>query len=473
MVDDMLKAQSKVIDILCNLELIYPPAFFDIMIHLVIHLPLEAIDGWLIRTQWMYPFERFMKRLKNNVRNKAKPEGSIAKGYVAEEALTFSSHYFRDVTKKFNRLDYNVPGVSESSELFALAYGPSQTPILVNSCVVNEDELDLIHVDNSSDIALSTSLNDLEITALHIDGQSIDVDAPSYIIDVDEDDDIIDEEDPIPHDLVDFDTEDLINLDIDDDVNVIYSNVTRGYDGDSGNDDRPLPYQIPTGCRGCLGKGTRKPNLGGRRAGRMHTRQETQNLGLNSIMDKNGLELDRELSLHYPSWCQMPLEWKVEVVAKIRAALKERYWVPNPEDETYDMERIRRERPSHICECMEIAYDPNPPADETQSRLLKEYLIKFSVMNGKKPLTLNFKTFITSNGLYYNNDEARGDQDLEGLKPLADMEPLIDPVADPSGTGAKCQVDETLFTRFRQDSRVVIVLLGNRLGRLDHGLTEF
>nr|GEZ35955.1 hypothetical protein [Tanacetum cinerariifolium] len=36
MEDDMLKSQSKVVDILCNLELIYPPAFFDIMIHLVI-----------------------------------------------------------------------------------------------------------------------------------------------------------------------------------------------------------------------------------------------------------------------------------------------------------------------------------------------------------------------------------------------------------------------------------------------------
>nr|GEZ69576.1 hypothetical protein [Tanacetum cinerariifolium] len=52
-VDDMLKSQSKVIDILCNLELIYPPAFFDIMIHLVIHLPLEAIFGGPIRPRWM------------------------------------------------------------------------------------------------------------------------------------------------------------------------------------------------------------------------------------------------------------------------------------------------------------------------------------------------------------------------------------------------------------------------------------
>ncbi|GJT84922.1 zinc finger, PHD-type containing protein [Tanacetum coccineum] len=41
MEDDTLKAQSKVVDILCNLELIYPPAFFDIMIHLVILLELH------------------------------------------------------------------------------------------------------------------------------------------------------------------------------------------------------------------------------------------------------------------------------------------------------------------------------------------------------------------------------------------------------------------------------------------------
>ncbi|GJY78227.1 reverse transcriptase domain-containing protein [Tanacetum coccineum] len=49
MEDDMLKAQSKVVDILCNLELIYPPAFFDIMIYLVIHLLLEALEGGPIR----------------------------------------------------------------------------------------------------------------------------------------------------------------------------------------------------------------------------------------------------------------------------------------------------------------------------------------------------------------------------------------------------------------------------------------
>ncbi|GJT22980.1 hypothetical protein Tco_0892917, partial [Tanacetum coccineum] len=67
-----------------------------------------AIDGGPIRPWWMYPFERFMKKLKNYVRNKAKSEGSIAEGYVAEEALTFCSHYFWDVTMKFNHPDRNV-----------------------------------------------------------------------------------------------------------------------------------------------------------------------------------------------------------------------------------------------------------------------------------------------------------------------------------------------------------------------------
>nr|GEX56847.1 hypothetical protein [Tanacetum cinerariifolium] len=66
------------------------------------------VDDMLNAQSKMYPFERFMKKLKNYVRNKAKPEGSIVEGYVAEEALTFSSHYFQDVNIKFNRPDHNV-----------------------------------------------------------------------------------------------------------------------------------------------------------------------------------------------------------------------------------------------------------------------------------------------------------------------------------------------------------------------------
>ena len=103
----MEEAQKDLVLILCKMELIFPPAFFDIMIHLILHLPEELILGGPVFMRWMYPFERYMKKLKNYVGNKARPEGSIAEGYVADEALTFCSMYFKGVETRFNRLDRN------------------------------------------------------------------------------------------------------------------------------------------------------------------------------------------------------------------------------------------------------------------------------------------------------------------------------------------------------------------------------
>ncbi|GJR82861.1 hypothetical protein Tco_0153646 [Tanacetum coccineum] len=114
MQQDMAKAKKQSISIMIELEKIFPPAFFDIMIHVAIHLPDEAILGGPLRYRWMFPFERYMKKLKNYVRNKAKPEGSIAEGYVSEEALTFCSRYLKDdVETRFNRLGRNDDGLPE------------------------------------------------------------------------------------------------------------------------------------------------------------------------------------------------------------------------------------------------------------------------------------------------------------------------------------------------------------------------
>ncbi|GJW29523.1 hypothetical protein Tco_0046398 [Tanacetum coccineum] len=46
-----------------------------------------------------------------------------------------------------------------------------------------------------------------------------------------------------------------------------------------------------------------------------------------------------------------------------------------------------------------VAYDPFPSTDETEQRPLREFLIKFSVLNGQRPLTLDFNTFCSSTGL--------------------------------------------------------------------------
>ncbi|GJX88008.1 hypothetical protein Tco_0340022, partial [Tanacetum coccineum] len=49
------------------------------------------------------------------------------------------------------------------------------------------------------------------------------------------------------------------------------------------------------------------------------------------------------------------------------------------------------------------AFDPFSSTDEPEKRPLKEFLIKFSVLNGQRPLTLDFKTFCSSTSLDYNN----------------------------------------------------------------------
>ena len=78
------------------------------MIHLVMHLPEEAILEGLVQMRWMYPFERFMKTLNKYVRNRAKPNSSIAEGYVVNKALTFCSKYLKGVETKFNRPERNL-----------------------------------------------------------------------------------------------------------------------------------------------------------------------------------------------------------------------------------------------------------------------------------------------------------------------------------------------------------------------------
>nr|GEY41239.1 hypothetical protein [Tanacetum cinerariifolium] len=124
--------------------------------------------------------------------------------------------------------------------------------------------------------------------------------------------------------------------------------VARGHGDDGGGDDRPLTHHIPTGCGGCFtnrGKGTQKPNLGGRKAGRLHTRQETRNLGLKKITDDKDPvpirsewddkktmmplgdhasywskylgELIREMPLYYPSWQKVLAERKAAILTKI------------------------------------------------------------------------------------------------------------------------------------------------------------
>ncbi|GJR00648.1 hypothetical protein Tco_0523632 [Tanacetum coccineum] len=50
-----------------------------------------------------------------------------------------------------------------------------------------------------------------------------------------------------------------------------------------------------------------------------------------------------------------------------------------------------------------IAFDPFPSTAEPEKRPLREFLIKFSFLNGQRPLNLDFKKICSSTGLDYNN----------------------------------------------------------------------
>ena len=73
--------------------MIFPPSFFDIMVHLPIHLCTELEFGGPVHMRWMYGIERYLCKLKSYVRNRSRPEGSIAEGYLAEKCLTFCSRF--------------------------------------------------------------------------------------------------------------------------------------------------------------------------------------------------------------------------------------------------------------------------------------------------------------------------------------------------------------------------------------------
>lgn len=80
---------ADVVETLCEFEIYFPPSFFDIMVHLVVHLPREIKEYGPVFLRYMYPYERHMGTLQDKAKNKANPEGSIINGIKAEEAANF------------------------------------------------------------------------------------------------------------------------------------------------------------------------------------------------------------------------------------------------------------------------------------------------------------------------------------------------------------------------------------------------
>ena len=92
-IKQLRRLKEEIVVILCELEMYFPPAFFDIMVHLLVHVVDDIIDLGPTFMHNMMAFERMNGVIKGYVRNRARPDGSIVQGFLTEECISFCTNY--------------------------------------------------------------------------------------------------------------------------------------------------------------------------------------------------------------------------------------------------------------------------------------------------------------------------------------------------------------------------------------------
>ncbi|XP_028126746.1 uncharacterized protein LOC114323365 [Camellia sinensis] len=98
--NELEKLEERIVHILCKLEKIFPPAFFDVMVHLAVHLPHEAILGGLAQYRWMYRIESL---LQTELDQKVQSQRLT----LSKSALLFCSMYVDGIETVHNRPERN------------------------------------------------------------------------------------------------------------------------------------------------------------------------------------------------------------------------------------------------------------------------------------------------------------------------------------------------------------------------------
>ena len=83
----------------CMIERTFPTSILTIQIHVLVHLVDEVAMTRVVNTRWIFYLERFMKILKGFIRQKARPEGSMAKGWLVLEFCVWITEYLGRVDK--------------------------------------------------------------------------------------------------------------------------------------------------------------------------------------------------------------------------------------------------------------------------------------------------------------------------------------------------------------------------------------
>ena len=69
--EKLIQLQNDVVQCLVSFEMVFPPSFFNIMTHLLVHIVKERNTLGPVFLHNMFPFERYMAVLKKYVRNRS------------------------------------------------------------------------------------------------------------------------------------------------------------------------------------------------------------------------------------------------------------------------------------------------------------------------------------------------------------------------------------------------------------------
>ena len=92
-VSTLEQLQRDIAETLVRFEMYFLPTYFDISLHLLIHLVDQIRALGLMYLHQMFPFERLMKVFRRYVRNRFRPEGGMDEGWSMEEAIELCTYY--------------------------------------------------------------------------------------------------------------------------------------------------------------------------------------------------------------------------------------------------------------------------------------------------------------------------------------------------------------------------------------------
>jgi hypothetical protein len=112
---------------MCQLEMCFPPSFFDTMEYYMIHLADQIFVLGPSYMQYMYPYECHMVVMKSYVCNRAHLEDSMIEGYTTEEVIECYTDYIKDgkpkgvlVSRHYGRLSRK--GIKGAKSIIDVTY---------------------------------------------------------------------------------------------------------------------------------------------------------------------------------------------------------------------------------------------------------------------------------------------------------------------------------------------------------------